>query len=97
MPNEDSIDVKTGLFGLKLAGPNAMLLFIVILILGTGLLYLWQNVLREREHHEIMCMMKLTLFIQTIPKGSVVEWERMPVDLFPCVPAFLYRQERQIR
>ena len=95
MGNENSIDVKTSLFGIKLVGPNAILILLFLLMLALSALVVWENFRRENEHMQMMCSIKLNLFMNTIPKGTSVDWSNMPVDLYPCIPKFLY--ERPVR
>jgi hypothetical protein len=95
MSNGDSVNIKTGIFGLTLTGPNALILAILIAIMGLTGLDIWENVERSREHDQIMCAIKLNLFFYTQPKGAPVEWNNMPVDLYNCIPKFLY--ERPVR
>jgi hypothetical protein len=88
----DSLDVKSGPFGLKLTGPNAILIALFILQLALIGLSLYEHNLRSREHDEILCINKLSLFIRTMTPGSKMEWDKMPIDLYGCMPEFLYKK-----
>lgn len=92
MANGDSVDLKSGPFGLKLAGPNALGIFLFIALLATGALAFMQHAQRQLEHERLQCSIRLSIFIYTLPKGSPIDWERMPVDLYPCIPRFLYER-----
>ena len=92
---EDSVDLKAGSVGLRLAGPNALILFIFIAILLNTVFVVIENHERQKEHAQIECYLKLGIFVHTWPKGSAIAWENMPVDLYGCIPKFLY--ERPIR
>ncbi len=87
---EDSIDIKAGPFSGKLTGRDSMMIFIVILLLALAGLTLWEHAMRANESKEIMCAIKLNLFMQTTTRGTPIEWDKMPVDLYPCIPRFLY-------
>lgn len=95
MSNGDSVDFRTGLFGIKLTGPNSLITFLFLAILALSGLTLMQHINRQREHTEIVCMIKLNLFMNNIPKGEAIDWAKMPVDLYGCVPRFLYERGRQ--
>lgn len=100
MPNGDaqnSAELKTSLFGLKLAGKDALTTLVFIAILSLAGLSIWQQTVDNAEHREIVCMIKLNLFIYTLPKGDPLDWSKMPVDLYTCVPKFLYENARPIR
>jgi hypothetical protein len=88
----DRIDVNTGLFGLRLSGPNALITFLFIIILGLMGLTIWAHGERSREHEELSCMIKLNLYVNSIPRGEPLDWSKMPVDLYACVPRFLYER-----
>lgn len=90
--DNDSVDIKSGPFGLNLKGANAFSIALFLLILCLAGLTLFENSKRESEHEHIVCTLKLVLFMQTQPKGAPIEWERVPVDLYPCIPGFLYNR-----
>lgn len=90
--DQDSLDFKTGLFGLRLAGPNALIIFLFISLLGVASLTVWSSREASREHQEIVCMIKLNLYVNSIPRGDQLDWQKLPVDLYGCVPRFLYER-----
>ena len=93
--NTSEVKVKTGLFDFSIAGANAFFIFLFVAILAdTGLTYLAHQQ-RQQEHMQLMCAIKLNLFMQNQARGTIPDWERMPVDLYGCIPKFLY--ERQNR
>lgn len=100
MPDDDaqnSAEFKTSMFGFKLAGKDALATLLFLAILASAGLSFWQHNKRSDEAREIVCMIKLNLFIYTIPRGEPIEWSKMPVDLYSCVPKFLYESGRPIR
>jgi len=95
--DENTAEFKTGLFGLKLGGRDAISMFLFIALVAIAALAFWEHGLRNKEHKEITCMIRLNLFIYTLPRGEVLDWSRMPVDLYQCVPRFLFENQRPIR
>jgi hypothetical protein len=94
---QNSAEFKTGLFGFKLIGRDALITFLFITILAEAGLTFWEHSKRSDEHDQIVCMIKLNLFIYTLPKGEPLDWSKMPVDLYSCVPKFLYENARPVR
>lgn len=88
--NGDSVDFKTGLFGIKLAGPNALVILLFITLLASAGLTFVEHVNRSQEHQQLQCSIRLSIFIYTTPKGTPIDWDRLPVDLYECVPKFLF-------
>ena len=93
--NQDRVEFSTGLFGLSLTGSNALVIFLFIALFGLSALTIWSHRERSKEHANIVCMIKLNLYVNSVPTGEALNWSRMPPDIFPCVPEFLYRPERQ--
>jgi len=91
---DDSVDFKSGPLGLKLAGPNAIQILLFISVLALGALVFWGHKQRAQENASMLCMIKLNLFVNQQPRDVPLDWGKMPVDLYPCVPAFLYRPNR---
>jgi len=71
-------------------GGNALFFFLLVLILLNIGITIWSHTQRAVEHGQIICGSKLGIYIYTTPKGSPIDWDRMPVDTFPCIPKFLY-------
>lgn len=92
---QDSVDLKTGLFGLRIVGGNALFFFLLMLMGMNIALTMWQHVQLSHEHNNIVCSTRLALFVYTSPKGEPIDWNRMPVDLYQCIPRFLYERGRQ--
>lgn len=90
----DSVDLKTGLFGLRIVGGNALFFFLLLMLFMNVALDLWQHVQRSHEHNSIVCTTRLALFVYTSPRGELIDWSRMPVDLYQCIPKFLYERGR---
>jgi hypothetical protein len=90
--NHDRVDFNTGLFGLRLSGPNSLIIFLFIALLCVGALTVWATRESSKEHQEIVCMIKLNLYVNSIPRGEPLDWSKMPVDLYGCVPRFLYER-----
>ena len=88
----ESGNVEVSGFGasLKLGGANS-LFFFLLLVLGLNIgVTLWEHVQRREEHEQIQCGAKLGIYIYTMPKGAPIDWKRMPVDVYKCIPPFLY-------
>ena len=90
MADQESVDVTTKWFGVKLTGPNALLILLFVALLANGALYIWENTQRRIEHEHIMCVNKLSLFMYGYPRGEPIQWERMPPDIYACIPKFIY-------
>jgi uncharacterized membrane protein len=97
MPEDDSVSVNTGLFGLRLTGPNSLIMFLFIVVIAVGALEIWSHRERAHEHQEIVCMIKLNLYMNSIPRGELLDWSKLPIDLFSCIPRFYYETNRQVR
>jgi hypothetical protein len=97
MPEDDSVSVNTGLFGLRLTGPNSLIMFLFITIFALMAMITWENQRREREHEELSCLIKLNLYMNAIPRGEQISWEKVPMDLYACIPSHFYRQDRHLR
>ena len=89
------VDVKTGFGSLKLSGAPAVIVLLFIAILADIGYSVYENRQRSQEHTQVECMIKLALFIQTAPRGDPIDWNKMPVDLYPCVPRFLYQRTQE--
>lgn len=90
---DEHVDLTTKWFGLKVGGPNALLIVLfmsILLDIGYGM---WENFNRRNEHVQLMCAIKLNLFMQNQLMGKSIDWLHMPVDLYPCIPRFLYERE----
>jgi hypothetical protein len=86
------VDLKTGFGSLKLVGANGILVLIFISILGDIGNNIYENRMRQAEHTQTQCMIKLNLFVGTMAAGEKIDWNKMPVDLYPCIPRFLYQR-----
>ena len=94
MPDVDQnrVEFSTGLFGLSLTGANALATFLLITIFALAGLTIWSHRERSEEHQEIVCMIKLNLYVNSIERGMPLDWSKMPVDIYGCVPRFLYER-----
>ena len=93
-PVEQKAGVKLTGFGssIELFGGNS-LFFFLLLVLGLNIgITLWEHLQRREEHEQIQCGSKLGIYIYTMPKGSPIDWKRMPVDVYKCIPPFLYNR-----
>ena len=79
---------------LKLFGATAPVVFLLIMQAFNIAVALYEHGLRNAEHAQIACGNKLAIFIFTSPrseKGTLeISWERLPVDLYGCLPKFLF-------
>ena len=92
--NQQQSGVKVSGFGgaLEIFGGNA-LFFFLLLMLGVNIaVSFYEHMLRREEHIQILCGSKLGIFIYTTPKGSPIDWDRLPTDLYSCVPKFLFER-----
>lgn len=94
--DKNSVGLSTGWFGLSLSGKDAGYIFLFLVILASTGLNAWFMSARDKEHSEIVCMIKLNLFVNQSTRGGasgeILDWQRMPVDLYTCVPRFLYEK-----
>jgi hypothetical protein len=88
---QEGVGLTTKWFGLNLTGQSAGVTFIFIIILALIGLTLYENGQRNAEHDQIQCALKLTLYMQQQPQGQTIDWHKMPIDLYTCIPSFLYR------
>ena len=75
---------------LRMFGGNALFFFLMLLLALNIGLTLWAHTQRSAEHAQISCAAKLSIYIYTTPKGAPIDWERLPVDTFSCIPKFLF-------
>ena len=64
-----------------------------ILILALAGLIVFIHTQRELDHKEIACLIKLDLFLHTSPRGSKIDWDNLPIDVWNCLPQFLYKEK----
>ena len=98
-PEQTSVKVSALGATLEMFGGNATFFFLLLLLgLNIGLTF-YEHILRSGEHEQIMCSTKLAIFIYTSPrteKGTLeVNWERLPVDLYGCLPKFIFDRKVQ--
>lgn len=93
--HHDSVSFTTSLFGIKMSGGNAIIIFLFIVNLALIGLILFESQHRITEHQNIVCSTRLAIYVYTTPKGEAIDWNRMPTDLYPCVPKFLF--DRPVR
>lgn len=93
----DTVSLTTKFGALSLGGKNAMDIFLFIAILALTGFAAWEHSLRKDEHAEISCQLKLNLFMQAQSVDKPINWRSMPVDLFSCVPKFLYDRDVNVR
>ena len=93
MPEQhEEVSLNTSLFGLRVTGGNALFTVLLLAVLGNVAVSVWMHYQRAEEHQKMLCATKLAIFIYTQPKGNAIDWERLPVDLYGCVPKFLYER-----
>ena len=95
---QQHVAIKSGPFGISLTGRDSILILLFLSIVGLAALTLTVHGARSKEHEQIMCSTKLAIFVYTTPReqsGRVeIDWSKMPVDLYGCVPKFLYEKPR---
>jgi hypothetical protein len=91
MAEEESVNITTGLFGLKLTGANVIVVLLFIALMTLTGLTMWEHVQRSLEHDQITCMIKLNLYMQQQPSEGAIDWRKIPVDLYACIPQFMYK------
>jgi hypothetical protein len=85
-------ELQTSLGSLKLTGRDSLFLFLFLAILAHMALTIWSHLQRSKEHDSIECAVKLNTFMQTVPKGEAIDWSKVPVDIYQCIPRFLYER-----
>jgi len=100
-PNEQQQGVELSGFGanVKLFGGSSLAIFLLIVSAINIGVTLWEGQLRSREHDEIQCSTKLAIFVYSSTRNTAtgtvdIQWDRLPVDLFGCLPTFLYKPQR---
>jgi heme/copper-type cytochrome/quinol oxidase subunit 2 len=92
--NEDQLEVKTGFGSIITHGTTV---FIVVALAALTFVALWEHRQRSEEHDEIACLVKLNLFMHTLPKDTPVTWRQIPQDYWPCLPRNIVDSEKTIR
>jgi len=100
-PEPTSVKVSALGATLEMFGGNSMFFFL-LLVLGLNIaLTFYEHTLRSKEHETIMCSTKLAIFIYTTPRNDKgvleVNWERLPVDLYGCLPKFIFDRDRKVQ
>lgn len=89
---QGSVELSTGFGTLKLGGGNALFFFLLLMMGLLIALTFYQHWERHEEHERILCASKLGIYIYTSPKGTPVDWDRLPTDIYPCLPQFLFER-----
>ena len=90
---KSTVSLTTKLGSLSLGGKDALTIALYITMLALSGLNIYEHIQRSKEHDDIVCAIKLNLFLQTLPVDKPIDWRRMPVDIYQCVPRFLYDRE----
>lgn len=77
------------------AGWGLLFLFIFIIGIVTVSLESYEHMKRQKEHEAMSCLIKLALYLQGQPADKPVDWQKLPLDTFNCVPRFVYERERE--
>jgi hypothetical protein len=91
--NDQEVDIKTSLFGLRLIGQNSFVILLFLMQLVLIGIVMFENRSRSIEHKEVYCLVKLNLYVNTLPKNEILDWAKLPVDLYECIPRFFYQRE----
>ena len=94
--DQNTVDLTTKWGGLRLGGKDALDIFLFLSIVALGGLTFYEHIQRSVEHDAIQCSIKLNLFMQTQGTGPI-DWKKMPVDVFSCVPRFIYERDQSGR
>ena len=94
---QDTVNLSTKLGTLSLGGKNALEIALLIVMLGLAGLTIYEHIQRSQEHDTITCQIKLNLFMQAQDLARPIDWRKMPVDLFNCIPKFLYDRDQGAR
>ena len=94
---ENTVNLSTKLGTLSLGGKNALDIALLITMLALAGLTVYEHIQRSMEHDTITCEIKLNLFMQAQDLAKPIEWRKMPVDLFNCIPKFLYDRDQGAR
>jgi len=89
-----SAEVTTSFGALKLAGPNALFILLFITQLAIGGLIVWEFIQMNQAIDKILCANKLQIYMSRVEKEAPIDWAAMPVDLYGCIPSFLYERKR---
>lgn len=88
--NQDAIDLKTGLFGLRVVGRDALVIFLFLAVMADSGLTYWEHLIRSQEHAEIMCALRINLYFGIQRQESrAINLYDLPTELWKCVPKFL--------
>lgn len=95
-PGEDqnAVNITSKWGGLSLVGKDAVGMFLFIAVLGLCGLTIYEHIQRSVEHDIINCMIKLNLFMQTQSMDKAIDWRKMPIDTYNCVPRFLFDRDQ---
>lgn len=91
-PEMEFVNLTTGWGKLTLS----LFLFIAAIGIASVSFTAYEHIRRSKEHEVMSCLIKLALYMQGQPPDKPVDWQKMPVDTFSCVPRFIYERE-QIR
>ena len=94
---QDTVNLTTKLGTLSLGGKSALEIALLIVMLALAGLTVYEHIQRSQEHDTITCQIKLNLFMQAQDPTKSIEWRKMPVDLFNCIPKFLYDRDQGAR
>ena len=95
--SQNRVDLTSKWGGLSIGGKDALDIFLFLSIVALGGLTIYEHIQRSTEHDAIQCSIKLNLFMQTQGADKPIDWKKMPVDVFGCVPRFLYERDEKMR
>lgn len=90
----DTVSLTTKLGSLSLGGKNALDIFLFISILALSGLTIYEHLQRSAEHDILSCQLKLTLFMQTQSIDKSIDWRKVPVDVYGCMPRFILERDQ---
>lgn len=92
--NGDKITLYTP-FGRVSAAGTAV--FIVVALFGLTMIGAWEMSRRQAEHEQLACLIKLNLFMQTVPREKTITWHSIPQEYWRCMPSHLVDDARRVR
>jgi hypothetical protein len=103
--NDAGIDLKFGPYGIHAWGRDAICIVNLLVLLGIGYLVFLENSKRSAEHANQVCINRLNIYVATVTVRTGAAdssnwndlWSNMPMDLYQCVPKFLFDKPAKSR
>lgn len=80
-PSNGHLELKTPFGNVSANGTTVFLLVILLMVGGASL---WEHQKRAHEHHELLCLMRLSFYVNR--QVQPFNWRSVPSEYWECLP-----------